>query len=231
MDVGGEAQLRARYKVREEAFAHGGWEARLLLPHAADELIDERDFAADERLPYWAELWPSARALTRHLLDGAGDPHGGREWAAVTALELGSGVALPSLALRRLGCDVLATDWYAEALQFAEANAARNGLGTLRTAPLDWRDPPPNARYDLVLAADVLYEERNASLLADLLPRLTHPATTVLIADPGRVYAGDFVARMRGDGWIVDEAAVRQEPSVAGAESRVVIYRLRPAAA
>ena len=115
-----EAELRARFDVREEAFAHGGWAVELILPRAADALIDEGDYGADERLPYWAELWPSARGLARHLVED------GRDWPGVRVLELGCGVALPSLALHARGADVLATDWYDDALRFARANAARS---------------------------------------------------------------------------------------------------------
>ena len=80
--------------------------------------------------------------------------------------------------------------------------------------------------YDLVLAADVLYEQRNAALLAELLPRVTAPGGTVLVADPGRVHAGDFLRMMREGGWRTAEAAVLAEPSAPGMESRVRIYRL-----
>jgi predicted nicotinamide N-methyase len=229
-----EAELRARFEVREEHFEHGGWAVELILPRAADELIDETDYASDERLPYWAELWPSARGLARHLLD-EGSPNaspgadGADGWAGVRVLELGCGVALPSLALHGCGARVLATDWYGDALRFARANAARNGLAPLRTEMLDWRHPPPGAGFDLVIAADVLYEPRNAPILAALLPAVTAPGGTVLVADPGRVYAGDFLRAMRADGWQVDEAGVRMEPSAVGAESRVRIHRLRRA--
>jgi predicted nicotinamide N-methyase len=233
MDDGLEAELRARFDVREEPFAHGGWEIEVILPRAADELIDETEFASDERLPYWAELWPSARGLARHLLDidpyvNPDDPAPG-EWAGVRVLELGCGVALPSLALRSRGADVLATDWYDDALRFARANAMRNGLAPLRTALLDWRRPPGGWGYDLVIAADVLYEPRNGAVLAALLPRVTAPGGTVLVADPGRVYAGDFFRLMRESGWSTDEVDVRMEPSAVGAESRVRIHRLRRA--
>jgi predicted nicotinamide N-methyase len=236
MDDALEAELRTRFDVREERFEHGGWEIELILPRAADELIDESEFAADERLPYWAELWPSARGLTRELLDGD-DSAKVREcesakvggWAGVRVLELGCGVALPSLALHARGADVLATDWYADALGFARANAARNGLPPLRTEVLDWRHPPEGRDFDLVIAADVLYEPRNAPFLQALLPRVTAPGGTVLIADPGRVYAGDFFRAMAEDGWSVDEAGVRMEPSAVDAESRVRIHRLRRA--
>jgi predicted nicotinamide N-methyase len=82
-----EAELRQRFDTREERFVHGDWSVDVLLPRAADALIDEAEFDADERLPYWADLWPSARALTRHLLE---NPPAER-----LAVELGAGVALP----------------------------------------------------------------------------------------------------------------------------------------
>ena len=231
-----EAELRARFEVREEHFEHAGWAVEMILPRAADELIDETEFAGDERLPYWAELWPSARALTRFLLEVGSakvrvcESAKVDDWAGVRVLELGAGVALPSLALASRGADVLATDWYEDALRFARANAERNGVPGLRTELLDWRQLRGGWGYDLVIAADVLYEARNGPLLTALLPRVTAPGGTVLIADPGRVYASDFLRLVRQDGWEVDEAAVRMEPSAAGAESRVRIYRLRRAA-
>ena len=56
-------------------------------------------------------------------------------------------------------------------------------------------------RGDLVLAADVLYEERNAERLLELLPRL---GCDVLLADPGRPFAAGFLAH-----WRVEEVANR----------------------
>lgn len=215
-----DVALRERFAVREERFEHGAWAVDLLLPQAADLLIDEAEFDADERLPYWADLWPSARALARHLLDrGAGEGE--------RVLELGCGVALPSLALRSQGAAVLATDWYAEALRFAAANALRNGLAPLATGLLDWRDPPGALAFSRIVAADVLYEERNGRHLATLLAQVALPGASVLIADPGRVHAPAFLERMRVDGWWVEPVDERREPSAGGAESRVVVWELR----
>jgi predicted nicotinamide N-methyase len=213
-------ELRARFDTRVERFAHGTFAVDVLLPRAADELIDEAEFEADERLPYWADLWPSARGLTRHLLD--------RPPPERRIVELGSGVALPSLALRSLGADPLATDYYADALAFAGANAARNGLAPLRTAMLDWRHPPPGERWDLVVAADVLYELRNAEALSALLPRILAEGGRALLADPGRVYFGEFRDLMEEMDWAVDEIDVRKETSdpVTGAMSTVRIWRV-----
>lgn len=219
MHDGGEAELRRRFAVREERFEHGGWAADLVVPRAADELIDEAEFADGERIPYWAELWPSARALARHLLENP--PADG-----APVLELGSGVALPSLALRSLGVPALATDWYPDALRFAEANAARNGLAPLPTALLDWRHPPSIPRHARIIAADVLYESRNAALLSALLPRIALPGATLLLADPGRAYAPAFLRTMEAAGWLPSLLAEREEPSAPFATSLVRIHLL-----
>lgn len=215
-----EATLRTRYDLREERFAHAGFSIDVLLPRAADALIDEAEFEADERLPYWADLWPAARALTRHLLE-----HPPRE---ARILELGAGLSLPSLALRGLGLHPLATDYYDEALRFAEVNAVRNGLAPLRTALLDWRRPPPGETWDLVLAADVLYESRNAEAMAKLLPRILASGGRMLLADPGRVYIGEFQDLMEDMDWAVEEIDIRSETSdpATGAMSRVKIWQV-----
>lgn len=214
-----ETRLRERFDVREDHFTHGAFDARIVLPRAAEDLIDEEQFDADERLPYWAELWPAARALARFLLDA--EPPAGR------VLELGCGVALPSLALRSVGASVVATDYYKEALEFARCNAERNGLPPLPTRILDWRDPPATSPYDLVVAADLLYERRNAEALTALLPRVTAPAGTVLLADPGRTYLRDFREMMAAAGWQIEPLTVREERSApGGATSKVGILRL-----
>lgn len=222
-----EAALRARFAVREESFTHGEFRVEMLLPRAAEELIDETEFNTDERLPYWADLWPSARALTRHLLD-APLPEG-------RVVELGSGVALPSLALHVRGAEMVATDYYDDALRFAEANALRNGLPALPTRHLDWRLPPADlGRFALVIAADVLYELRNAEALAALLPCVVAPGGQVLLADPGRVYLGDFRMMMFRAGWSVESVEVREETTPTADRdlvSKVGILRLRPPAA
>lgn len=216
-----ETEIRRDFEVREEPFAHRDFHVTLLLPKRADALIDEAAYAIDERLPYWADLWPSARALARHLIENP-PPRG------TSVVELGSGVALPSLALLHVGLDPLATDWYDDALTFGRGNAERNGLGTLRTSNLDWFHPPEGERWELVVTADVLYEKRNAESLAALLPRIVAPGGRALVADPGRSHAPDFRNLMYFAGWRVHDIDVREEESdpVTGRTSTVRIWEV-----
>ncbi len=89
-------------------------------------------------------------------------------------LELGAGLGLPSLAAALRGASVLATDWADDAVALLRANAKRNSI-RLRVKRVRWDDPEPllrEAPWQLVLGADLLYEERNAAQLLELLPRL-----------------------------------------------------------
>jgi predicted nicotinamide N-methyase len=176
--------------VEEEVELAAGLRLSILRPPSAEELIDEAAFDEDEFLPYWAELWPSGVALARHVAT--------LELAGRRVLELGCGLGLPSLAAGLRGAHVLATDWADGAIELLRRNAERNGVA-LRTARVRWSAPEPLLRaapWDLVLGADLLYEERNAEQLAELLPAL---GGETLLAEPGRPYAKDFLQRFRAE--------------------------------
>jgi predicted nicotinamide N-methyase len=157
-------------------------------PAALIEAIDPDSFAQnDERIPYWADVWPAAVALGRHLV--ALDLRGQR------VIELGAGVGVAGLAAARAGAEVLITDYEEEALDFARQNAVLNGL-RVHTSRLDWRDGAWPGGFDLVVAADVLYEARNVAPLANLIPDLLAPGARALITDPGRPYVSGFTAAL-----------------------------------
>jgi predicted nicotinamide N-methyase len=156
----------------------GETELSFLRPRFPEELIDEDAFANDEFLPYWADLWPAATALATALPDVTG----------LRVVELGCGLGLPSLVAAARGAEVTASDWAAAAIDLLRSNAARNGL-TLRTEVRDWRDSW-GERFDLALAADVLYERRNVE---PLLVRLRALAPVALIGLAGRPYEAQFI--------------------------------------
>ena len=111
-------------------------------------------------------------------------------------LELGCGLALPSLAAAIAGGRPVATDWSPQAIDLARVNAERNGLA-IEALRGDWAAPGAlleRAPWDLVLGADLLYEARNGELLLPLLPRLVRPGAEIWLADPGRPPAGPFLA-------------------------------------
>jgi predicted nicotinamide N-methyase len=205
--------------VVEETVRLAGRTVRLLRPRDGDAILEEllaEDDPDEDRLPFWAQLWPSGAALAHAI---ATRPLAGRR-----VLELGCGLGLVSVTAALAGATVLAVDRSPEATTFTAVNAARNGV-TLQTAVGAFDRPErllAAAPWDLVLAADVLYEQRNVPVLLWLLPRLVDAAGEVWLADPGRQMLARFLAGLDASGW-------RREQLAADPDT-VAIHRLRLAA-
>jgi predicted nicotinamide N-methyase len=200
--------------VVEERIALPIGEVALARPRDAEALLTEEGFEQEEFLPYWAELWSSAVALA--------DDVARRSLRGASVLELGCGLGLPSIAAALAGGRVLATDWSPDAVRATAANAALNEA-VVETARMAWSAPETvleRAPWRYVLASDVLYEPRNVEQLLDLLPRLVDKTGRILIADPGRRPAEEFLARARAGPWHVRSTGSPRSP-------RVRIHRLR----
>jgi predicted nicotinamide N-methyase len=184
----------------------------ILKPRNSDDLISEADYVRDERLPYWADVWPSSVILARRMANDAGN---GR-----SLLELGCGLGVVSITAMRVGFQVLASDYYDDALRFTRANAWRNLHREPEVRMIDWRALPPDlGTYDMIVAADVLYEIPYAELVADILAAALDTHGVAVIADPGRVAVDRFVeactarglTRIERDTYPFVEGAVRQK--------------------
>lgn len=169
-------------------------------PRSPMDLLLAQDFDDDEQAfpPYWAELWPSGVELALAVARAA--PFGR------AVLEIGCGLGLPSVAAALAGARVLATDRSPDAVAFAAHNARLSGA-EVETAAVSWTPGDvlvERGPWDLVLAADVLYSDRNVGELIDLLPRLLAGGGEIWIADPGRPQAAGFATAARRDGYAVD---------------------------
>lgn len=189
---------------------------RLLRPPSVDSLLEALDPdapGAEERIPYWAELWPSSLALAGWLAAGRGPRRPGR------ALELGCGLGLPGLVALRLGWDIELADRDPAACALARQTLARNGLDPRRVRQLDWNAPPPT-RYATVIAADILYERAFAEPLAHFLDAVLLPGGRAYLVEPGRSIAEPCLARLAAD------FALQQRPLRARVEGRWRALRL-----
>lgn len=175
-----------------------------------DQITEAEYYSHDERMPYFGAIWPSAEALVRELLDGA--PLDGR-----AVLDLGCGLGPVGFAAAARGARVTFMDWEPRALEIVRASAQRQPLPADRFdfVVADWRKPPPLGPFDLVLGADVLYEERNAPAVAGFLARHLKPRAEAWIADPGRPHARRFPALAQLQG--IRQIAGELLPARAGA--------------
>lgn len=158
-------------------------ELKVLQPADAAEIPDDHQVEWAPIAPYWSVLWRSGVALARELdLE---------DLTGLRVVELGCGLAIPSIAAARGGAEVIATDGDIDALAVVRRNAEANSV-ELKTAAVDWADPNElvdRGPFDIALASDVLYERPGVAMLLNLLPRL---APVAWVADPGRPAAEAF---------------------------------------
>ncbi len=220
-----ERELAASFNIKRTSLALGDETVELLRPSNPDDLISETDYVRDERLPYWADIWPSSLILSARVVAMRGEGQ--------RLLELGCGVGLVCIAATRAGFAVTGTDYYVDALRFAEINVRRNTARSLVARHVDWRAFPQDLGvFDVVVASDVLYEASYPALVAEALVRTVAPAGVALIADPGRVATPAFITECARRGLRV--ARKTDTPFVEGAIRQTIqIYELgaAPAAA
>jgi ETFB lysine methyltransferase len=214
-------QLTRDFRTIESELALGERRLTLLHPVSAEDLIDEEAFEHDERLPYWADIWPSARVLAAHVAS--------RRGAGRSLLELGCGAGLVATAAVVAGFRVCATDYYEEALRFTTVNVAANTGCIPETRLADWRALPTDlGRFDVVVGSDVLYERPYGQLVARAVDILLTRGGEAWIADPGRIAAGDFVQDAAKRGLVVVEQ--RRIPFAEGSiRQQITLFRLRRA--
>lgn len=175
----------------------------------------------EELCPYFGVVWPAAQALGEWMSENLSTQLKGR-----TFLELGCGLALPSLLAARLGAKVTATDLHPDVPIFFERNLRRNISKQAPTpvfAPLDWRQLPEQAApWDWIVASDVLYERSYAGTLLTFLERHLSRGGQALVADPQRPFCERFEKQ-------IQESSLRFEKHVwpvNGSSQPCVIYHL-----
>jgi predicted nicotinamide N-methyase len=185
--------MASRFDVAVEDVPCAARHFRIAMVHQPEKLLDaitSEKFAEDERLPYWAELWTSALALSDRLLH---DP----DLQGADLLELGCGLGLAGIAAATAGARVTMTDYDQDALMFARWNALTNldatAMERVSIAPLDWREPPVRL-YDRIIGADIVYERRHFAPLLSFFEAALKPAGSVLLTEPDRSIGDDFFA-------------------------------------
>ncbi len=100
-------------------------------------------------------------------------------------LDFGGGVGMLAIPLARAGLDVTLADLDGTSLDFAKFRADRHG-DKLEIWKSDVEDMPPDKKYDVILAMDVLEHLPKETLHAvvDKLVKLKHAKTEIVISAP-----------------------------------------------
>jgi predicted nicotinamide N-methyase len=218
-------KITARYQLDRISLRLGEHDFHLRvvrdMDHLLDQLIakgDDHIDVQDERIPYWADLWHSAIGLADYILK---DPSIG---PGKQVLELGCGLGLPGMAAGKKGAEVILTDYLSEALELAELLWLENLSTPADCRRLDWREIEPELKPDFVLAADVVYEERNYEPVLSAFRHFVDQGAVVLFSEPGRQFSKPFIERL-----LAEPFRIEQESQPIGYRElthQVTVYRL-----
>lgn len=190
----------------EEDSPHGsirleaaGREWTLLRPADLETLWDsitDEEFTADERLPYWVELWPASIALADWLVLRQDELRG------KSCLDMGCGLGLTALVAQSLGAKVVGMDYEKAALHYALLNAVENAIPSPLWTVVDWRYPAfKRNSFDFIWGGDIMYERRFVMPVLDCLEYALAPGGKVWLAEPNRNVYDDFRAALLKRGW------------------------------
>jgi predicted nicotinamide N-methyase len=211
-------ELERRFRTSTRQVQLGGLDVTLLSPANADDLISEDDYVMDERLPYWADLWPSAQVLANEVRT--------LRLRGQRVLELGCGLGLVAIGATLAGAEVTATDYYEDALLFAQHNVREATGRTIATRMVNWVEMPADlGRFDVVLASDVLYEHRYAPLVANAIASTLVRGGEAIVADPGRIAVEGFLDECRQRGLVA--TSDQREWKEGEIRQTVTLWRLR----
>lgn len=194
------------YRLKRQTECFGALELEVECLESLDETIDSlfaflqkegKESWLEQLCPYFGVVWPSARALSEFLVEQ-------RSFVAgKTVLEIGCGLAVPSLVSSKLGAHVTATDFHPEVPRFLERNVALNRVQPPLYLHLDWQSAarPSAERYDWVVGSDILYERQQPELVAQAIEHHLAPGGKAVIADPARPYIQPFADEMTKRGF------------------------------
>lgn len=155
--------------------------------------------------PFWAQAWPSARRLSSWMLQ----EERRASWSGLRVLDLGCGVGLCGCIAATLGAKVTLADYAEPAMWFAALNAWP-WREQVTAMVYNWHTDVFPEKFDVILGADIVYEQRNWSALAKFFDEYLVEGGQIILTEPGRETGETFQNYLRPHGWQITSTVLSQ---------------------
>ena len=183
-------QFHQSYETEAAEVVINGKKFSILLPRYLDRFIDPTDVLHD--FPLWAKIWKASWVLSGYLAELPPDVNR-------RLLEIGAGVGLVSIVAATFGHQITMTEYNSDALNFARANACLNNCPDLPIKKLDWNHPRLKDQFDLIVAAEVIYDEASFPPLIRLFKSNLKPGGEIILASEIRASGKDLFGLFKSD--------------------------------
>jgi len=176
-----------------EQFHFGNQTIKLAIPEPAavqQWYASRMHHNADTAFPYWAKLWPSARAICIYLANHSALLKNKK------VLELAAGIGLPSMLASAFASSVVCSDAAPAAIPFIEYSASLNNRNNIEAALIDWNNIADMPPADILLLSDVNYEPAQFKGLLRLLLHYLSNGSAIVLSTPQRLMAKPFIEQL-----------------------------------
>jgi predicted nicotinamide N-methyase len=171
----------------------GPYEIRLMVPDPVavkEAYILQQSKNREFPFPYWAKIWPAAKAMAEFLATNPGYINGKK------ILEIAAGLGLPSMVAAQLAREVIVSDYLPEAVEMISQSVMLNGYTNVECRVINWNKLPAALEADVLLLSDINYEPSDFEQLKKLIQYFLSKKTTVILTTPQRLIAKSFIEEM-----------------------------------
>lgn len=194
-------------------------QVRLCIPvqEAVKESYTQTEIA-QRKFPYWAKLWPSARAMGEWLIRHP------QIYQSKTVHEIAAGLGLPGILAAKSAASVRISDYDPEAVTFMQANIAINPGGKIQARCINWQEPEAHQQTDVLLLSDINYAPSDYPALYQLFEVHLNQQTCIVLATPERLQGRQFLESIAAHCIHHEVLPIDQEPI------HMLVYAKQPAA-
>lgn len=185
------------------------------VPGTIDRFIDSEDPL--NQFPLWAKIWEASIVLAETLARQSPDPE-------KRYLEIGAGIGMVSIVADSFGHRMTMTEFDSHAIAFAKANAVLNQGSGIRIHRLDWHQPDLDQKYDFIVAAEIIYKNKDITPLKKLFQKYLKPDGEIILAGEMRNTNMEFFKQMDPVFDIRIEKKILRSQDM---EIRIVVPRMR----
>ena len=202
------------YDTEKNDMVIGGRKFNFLTPRTLESFIDKDDLL--KNFPLWAKIWEASWVLADHIAAYPVDPD-------KSFLEIGGGLGLVSIVAASFGHHITMTEHNPHALRFAQANAHINQCSTVSIKQMDWHSPRFDDTYDVIVASEVVYHERDFVPLQKIFADYLKPDGEIVLTAAMRQITGNFLKKMQD---VYDISAKQKVLRTEDEELRIALCRL-----